>query len=137
MEGTAILACDFAKEYHLPFCPYPSLRLQHVSLLPRDVRKGGGRGATLGSSDAIGRKFGRFWAQIDPVVGAPLTPNKQTTTRDFRTPAGQNSCEGIRKPHRSHEICAETHKKARPDSRGPSDHLGLPRKRTHQKSRSL
>ena len=25
----------------------------------------------------------KLWAQIDPVVGAPLTPNKQTTTRSF------------------------------------------------------
>ena len=36
----------------------------------------------------------------------------------FRGPAG-----------RSHEICAEIHKKARPGGRGPSDHLGLLRKR--------
>ena len=35
-----------------------------------------------------------------------------------------NSGGSNRNPHRSHEICAETDKKARQGSRGPSDHLG-------------
>ena len=39
-----------------------------------------------------------------------------------------NSGGSNRNHHRSHEICAETDKKARQGSRGPSDHLGLPEK---------
>ena len=40
----------------------------------------------------------------------------------------QDSGGGNRNPHISHEICAETDKKARQGSRGPSDHL-VPREK--------
>ena len=67
-------------------------------------------------------------AEVAPLgVFGPCGPNAREN---------QNSCEGIRNPRRSHEICAETHQKTRPESRGPSDHLGLPRKRVHQKNRA-
>ena len=43
-------------------------------------------------------------------------------------PRVQDSCGGNRNPHISHEICAETDKKTRQGSRGPSDHL-VPREK--------
>ena len=49
----------------------------------------------------------------------------------FRAPEareGQNSGGSNRNPHRRHELCAETDKKARQGSRDPSDHLGPPKK---------
>ena len=55
----------------------------------------------------------------------------------FWAPAGRNSCEGIRSPHRSHEICAETHQKSTSGQSRASDHLGLPRTRTHKKTGPL
>ena len=49
----------------------------------------------------------------------------------FRAPEareGQNSGGSNRNPHRRHELCAETDKKARQGSRDPSDHLSPPKK---------
>ena len=49
-------------------------------------------------------------------------------TRGPMAREGQDSGGGNRNPHISHEICAETDKKARQGSRGPSDHL-VPREK--------
>ena len=49
-------------------------------------------------------------------------------TRGPMTREDQDSGGGNRNPHISHEICAETDKKARQGSRGPSDHL-VPREK--------
>ena len=49
----------------------------------------------------------------------------------FRAPEareGQNSGGSNRNPHRRHELCAATDKKARQGSRDPSDHLDPPKK---------
>ena len=69
---------------------------------------GGGRGAALGFSDPCG-----------PKAGGAKTPAKVSKTHTEVT-----------------KYVREPTKKARPDSRGPSDHLGLLRKRAHQKNRA-
>ena len=51
-----------------------------------------------------------------------------SVTRGSMAREGQDSGGGSRNPHISHEICAETDKKARQGSRDPSDHL-VPREK--------
>ena len=58
--------------------------------------------------------------------GAPslgFSGPRRLKARECQISGGNN-----RNPYRSHEICAETDKKARQGSRGPTDHLGPPEK---------